>query len=236
MRFHYRTAEVPDPVSMKAPTTPAAVLGVAASCLLAVECEAGVNFGVRAYVSNGPGGANESTDYGAVPGTYAASVTGTSIAVASANLLWQTDGVVFSGSALGGSGSGTPWAESSFLASVTITQACNVTINWNMQSLVTTGNLVSWVINDGSSDLFGVEYSGDPISGTFVGVPSATATGAFTSTSPLAAGTYIIGMVGTANVGGGSLDISVTFAPVPAPGALPALAVMLCGVRRRRAT
>lgn len=211
--------------------------GSAVGCALAVlglssPSWAGIPFGVRAFVSNGPGGNNEDTDYGAGPGTYVASIVGTSVTSATANLIWQATSVSFTGSAVGGTGPSAPWAESTFLAQCTLTQACNVTINWNMSDLVAVGNNVSWVINDGVTDLYGVAFLGDPTSGTYVGVAGATASGTFTSTIPVGPGTYLIGMVGTANDSGGNLSMTVAFTPVPAPGGL--LAMGLLGCRRRR--
>lgn len=207
------------------------------SLLACAPAVGGVSFGVRAFVSNGPGGSSsEDTDYGGVPGFYSASVSGTAVTSATANLNWQASSVTFTGTAIGDTGASAPWAESTFLASCTIAVASNVTITWSMADLAAAGNDVSWVINDGAADIFGVAYlqSGATPSVTFVGVPAAATSGTFTSTSALAPGTYLIGMVGTANQGGGNMSMSVAFTPVPAPGALVALGMAALGSRRRR--
>lgn len=218
------------------PNPPTFTFAVITSLVACATAMAGVPFGVRAFVSNGPGGASEETDYGAVPGTYAASVTGTSVTSATANLNWQASSVAFTGTAIGGSGVAAPWAESAFLASCTIAVASNVTITWNMADIAAAGNDVSWVINDGAADIFGVAYlqSGLTPSVTFVGVASAATSGTFTSTSALAPGTYVIGMVGTANQGGGNMSMSATFTPIPAPGAVVAFGMAVLGSFRRR--
>lgn len=84
------------------PNPPTFTFAVITSLVACATAMAGVPFGVRAFVSNGPGGASsEETDYGPVPGTYAASVTGTSVTSATANLNWQASSVAFTGTARG---------------------------------------------------------------------------------------------------------------------------------------
>lgn len=204
---------------------------------MAASAEATVTTGAYAYFSGAVG--NSAADVGASPATYSASVTnGSPAASASATLVWGASSYSFSGSTSGDTGS-TIFAYSNGIAEFTFAVAMNVTMSWNLTDVAgkSPNALAGWTIDSvtSGSTVYGIQFTSS------ASTPSSIAGGITASSSAsgvngqVAAGTYSVATAIQVDVPTtGSFSVTISFTPVPTPGALPLVAVASFVARRGR--
>jgi hypothetical protein len=204
---------------------------------MAASTEASITTGAYAYFTGVT--TTYDDDLGASPATYSASVTnGSPAASASATLVWGASSYSFTGTTSGDTGS-TIFAYSNGIATFTFATAMNVTMSWNLASVAGTSanSLAGWTIDNVTtgSTVFGIQFGASPSTPTSVAggiTPSDTASGV---TGQLSAGTYTIATAIQADVPTFSnFSVTISFTPVPAPGALPLVAAASLVARRGR--
>ena len=178
---------------------------------------------------------------GTTPGTYSASVTSTTpSASATANLVWGASSYAFSGTASGAAGTPTStFANSRGIAMFTFATAMNVSMSWDFTIVAgkDASVLAGWSLIDASSGLpaYAIQFTGTSTSPSSVAGGIASTTSASGVTGQVAAGTYLLAtavQIGIANPG--TFTVDVAFTPVPAPGALPLVAIASLITRRGR--
>jgi hypothetical protein len=206
---------------------------------VAASAHAGLTSGAFAFFT---GVANTSDyDLGTVPATYSASVTNESPeSTASATLVWGASSYSFTGTASGDSDS-TIFAYSNGVASFTFVEAMNVTMSWNLASVAgkssDPGSLAGWTIENAttSATVYGIQFT-DSATTPFSIAGGITASNIASGvTGQVAAGTYRIATAVQVDVPtSGTFSVTISFTPVPAPGALPLVAIASIVARRGR--
>jgi hypothetical protein len=210
---------------------------------MAASSEAGVSTGAFAFLSED---ANDyDADTGTTAGTYAASVTNTSGAgggsgSASATLVWGSSSFSFTGSVDGyDNGTDLIYAYSNGVANFHFTTAMYVTMSWDLSNVAGTSPiaLAGWSIERISgtpSTVYGIQFEASSTTPTSVsGGISATNIGTG-ATGQIAAGSYTVATAIQVASPAGSFSVTISFTPVPAPGALPLIAVASLVARRGR--
>ncbi len=212
----------------------AGVMGVVAG-----SAEATVLTGAYAFFSGAASTAD--ADLGSSPSTYSASVSSTTPAAsASSTLVWGASSYSFTGTTSGDTGS-TIFAYSNGIATFTFATAMNVTMSWNLASVAgkssDPGSLAGWTIENTStsSTVYGIQFTNSASTPSSVAggiTASNTASGV---TGLVAAGTYRVATAVQVDVpASGPFSVTISFTPVPAPGALPLVAVASLIARRGR--
>jgi len=203
----------------------------------AASAEASIPTGAYAYFTGGA--VDYDDDLGSSPATYSASVTnGSPAASASATLAWGASRYSFSGATSGDTGS-TIFAYSNGIATFTFATVMNVTMSWNLASVAgkSANSLAGWTIDNAttSATVYGIQFGASastPISVAGGITQSNTASGV---TGQLLAGTYTVATaIQVDKQTSGSFSVTISFTPVPAPGALPLIAVASLVARRGR--
>ena len=205
----------------------------------AASSEASVTTGAYAYFTGAAGDYDD--DLGASPATYSASVSnGSPAASASATLAWGASSYSFSGNTSGDTGS-TIFAYSNGIATFTFATAMNVTMSWNLASVAgksaDPGSLAGWTIENAvtSTTVYGIQFTNSASTPSSIAggiTASNTASGV---TGQVAAGTYRVATAVQVDVpANGTFSVTISFTPVPAPGALPLVAVASLVARRGR--
>jgi hypothetical protein len=214
----------------------AGVMGV-----VGASAEATFVTGARAFFTGAISTSNESP--GAAPGTFTASVSSVSpapVASASASLVWGAASYAFNGTASGAVGSPTStFANSQGIAMFTFATAMNVSMSWNLDSVTGTSStaLAGWLLDDASTGntVFGIQFFGTSTTPSSITGGISAATSASGVTGQIAAGTYFLATaIQIAAPTSGNFTVNLTFTPVPAPGALPLVAVASLIARRGR--
>jgi hypothetical protein len=204
---------------------------------IAVGAEASVTTGAYAYITGVTSAFDD--DLGASPATYSASVSnGSPAASASATLVWGASSFSFTGTTSGDTGS-TIFANANGIATFTFATAMNVTMSWNLASVAgkSANSLAGWTIDDVTtgSTVLGIQFGASPSTPTSVAGGVTASSIASGVTSQLSAGTYSIATAITVDVPtSSSFSVTISFTPVPAPGALPLVAVASLVARRGR--
>ena len=217
--------------------TPVLVAGVMGA--MAASAEASIPTGAYAYFTGGA--VTYDDDLGSSPANYSASVTnGSPAASASATLAWGASSYSFTGATSGDTGS-TIFAYSNGIATFTFATAMNVTMSWNLASVAgksaDPGSLAGWTIENAvtSTTVYGIQFTNS------ASTPSSIAGGITASNTAsgvngqVAAGTYRVATAVQVDVpASGTFSVTISFTPVPAPGALPLIAVASLVARRGR--
>jgi hypothetical protein len=162
------------------------------------------------------------------------------VASASASLVWGAASYAFNGTASGAVGSPTStFANSQGIAMFTFATAMNVSMSWNLDSVTGTSStaLAGWLLDDASTGntVFGIQFFGTSTTPSSITGGISAATSASGVTGQIAAGTYFLATaIQIAAPTSGSFTVNLTFTPVPAPGALPLVAVASLIARRGR--
>jgi len=213
------------------------VLAAGVMGAMAASAEASITTGAFAYFTGGTFTYDD--DLGSSPATYSASVTnGSPAASASATLAWGASSYSFSGATSGDTGS-TIFAYSNGIATFTFATAMNVTMSWNLANVAgkSANSLAGWTIDNAttSATVYGIQFGASastPISVAGGITQSNTASGV---TGQLLAGTYTVATaIQVDKQTSGSFSVTISFTPVPAPGALPLIAVASLVARRGR--
>jgi len=204
---------------------------------MAASAEASVTTGAYAYFTGAAGDYDD--DLGASPATYSASVSnGSPAASASATLVWGASSYSFSGSTSGDTGS-TIFAYSNGIATFTFAVAMNVTMAWNLANVAgsSPNALAGWTIDNVTSGttVYGIQFTSNASTPSSIAGGITASSSASGETGQLAAGTYSVATAIQLDVPTtGSFSVTISFTPVPAPGALPLLAVPTLVARRPR--
>ena len=160
------------------------------------------------------------------PLPYVASLTG----FATSSLTWQVMSWLHSGTATGGED---VFAYSTASAVYQFGEDVLVSGSWDFSGIYGMSTDVGWAITDAfGNEVFAIQYEGQDPPNTAGGVAAAL-NGTFGGI--LAAGTYVVSTFAENSDGGGAFESAMTFTVVPAPGALPLVAVAsLIGQRGRR--
>jgi len=205
--------------------------------VVVASAEAGIPTGAYAYFTGGAVTRDEAL--GSSPANYSASVTNDSPAAsASATLAWGASSYSFTGSTSGNTES-TIFAYSNGIARFTFATAMNVTMSWNLANVAgkSPTSLAGWnIFSEGSNtNIYGIQFEANANTPTSVAggiTASNTASGV---TGMLVAGTYLISTGIQVDVStSGNFSVDISFTPVPAPGALPLIAVASLVARRGR--
>lgn len=213
------------------------VLVTGAVGAIGASANATIVTGAIAYFSGGASTYDD--DLGVAPATYAASVSsGAPAAAASGTLAWGASSYSFSGVTSGNAASGI-YAYSNGIATFTFASAMNVTMSWDLASVAGTSSnaLAGWSIESGStsSTIYGIQFSRSSSSPDSVAGGITAAVTASGVTGQLAAGTYTVATAMQADVAtSGNFSVTISFTPVPAPGALPLVAIASLVARRGR--
>jgi hypothetical protein len=201
-----------------------------------------VTTGAFAYFT-GPDGdvTSYDSDTGGSPNTYSASVSSSSpspAASASASLVWGATSYSFSGDTSGNSVSEI-YAYSNGVATFTFATAMYVTMSWNLAGVAgTSANaLAGWSIEAGSpsATIYGIQFSANATTPESVAGGITAANIATNVRGQLAAGTYTVATAVLVDVPtSSSFSVTIVFTPVPAPGALPLVAIASIVARRGR--
>ena len=198
--------------------------------------------GARAFFTGAISTSNESP--GATPGTFTASVSSVSpdpVASASASLVWGAASYAFTGTASGAVGSPlSTFANSQGVAMFTFATAMNVTMSWNLDNVTGKSStaMAGWLLDNASTGItaYGIQFTGTSTTPSSVTGGISANTSATGVTGQIAAGTYVLATaIQIATSTSGNFTVNLTFTPVPAPGALPLVAIAsLIGQRGRR--
>jgi hypothetical protein len=185
-----------------------------------------VTYGAEVFTTgSAPADDRNDSDFGAGPGTYDADLLG----FASSSLVWGNASWLFSGTATGGSG---VFATSKATAIYVFTEAMTVAGSWDFSGVDGTSTSVGWAFFDSlGNEIFAIQVDGTNAPVTTGGV-SASRVGSFSGT--IAAGTYVMSTLAENSDEGGAFSSAITFTPVPAPGALPLVAIASIAARRGR--
>ncbi|MBU3683526.1 MAG: hypothetical protein FGM39_05880 [Phycisphaerales bacterium] len=206
---------------------------------MAVSAGASVPTGAYAYFTGAT--ITYDDDLGASPATYSASVTNDSPAAsASATLVWGASSYSFTGTTSGDTTS-TIFAYSNGIATFTFATAMNVTMSWNLASVAGKSSdpdsLAGWTIENAATrtTIYGIQFTNSASTPSSIAggiTASNTASGV---TGQVAAGTYRVATAVQVDVpANGSFSVTISFTPVPTPGALPLVAIASIVARRGR--
>lgn len=172
------------------------------------------------------GGTYESAaQLGTGPGLYQATLTGTA-----AELDWTLDGMTFTGSC---AGSPTVTCRSQGIATFDLASTSTFAISYDFHLVAAASNQVGWALVDLSSGDTVAALSYDGTDGTSTGGVAVATAGDFSMS--VAAGSYLLAVLAECGGSGGSFSMNATFAAVPGPGAVTALAIVgVLGRGRRR--
>ena len=208
---------------------------------MAASAEATFVTGARAFFTGAISTSNESP--GVAPGTFTASVSSVSpapVASASATLVWGSASYAFTGTASGAVGSPlSTFANSQGIAMFTFATAMNVSMSWNLDSVTGKSEtaLAGWSLDDAGTGItaYAIQFTGTSTTPSSVTGGISTATSASGVSGQIAAGTYILATaIQIAAPTSGTFTVNLSFTPVPAPGALPLIAVASLVARRGR--
>jgi hypothetical protein len=178
---------------------------------------------------------------GSVPGTYSASVSSTTpSASATATLVWGATSYALSGTASGAAGTpNSTFANSQGIAMFTFATAMNVSMSWDFTNVAGKASsvLAGWTLdNTGTGNTaYAIQFAGTSTTASSVAGGITSATAASGVSGQVAAGTYLLATaVQIAVANPGSFTVNLTFTPVPAPGALPLVAIASIVSRRGR--
>ena len=207
----------------------ASVLVAGVMGAMAASAEAGVvTYGVEVFTT-GLVPADNRSDSAPATGPSATPYVASLATFASSSLTWGVSSWAFSGSATGGS---TVFASSTASATFTFAAAMTVSGNWDFTGIVGSSTDVGWAIVDAfGNEVFAIQYFGASTPNTAGGV---TAAQSGTFSGVLAAGTYVVSTFAENSGAGGAFESAMTFTVVPAPGALPIIAVASLVARRGR--
>ena len=208
--------------------TPVLVAGVMGA--MAASAGAGVvTYGAEVFTT-GLVPADDRNDAAPATGPSASPYVASLPSFATSSLTWETSSWHHSGSAFGGAGI---FASSTASATFTFGTDMLVSGSWDFRGIYGTSTDVGWAIVDAlGNEVFAVQYFGASAPNTAGGVAAAQ-DGTFSGL--LTAGTYVISTFAENSGSGGAFESAMTFTVVPAPGALPLVAVAsLIGQRGRR--